>query len=254
MKPIVLIKTGGEIVLPGEKRKILLTNLISISQKYHVIFVHGGKYQINQDVKNKPKFIQGQRYTDKETLIQVTSVLGRINKEIVNEFNSIAISKKANIRGVGISGIDGKIIEAETIESLGYVGKIKSVNPKLINLLLSNNYIPFIYPICGVEYTLLNVNADNVASALATSLKVDKLIFISNVPGILDKNNNIISVIDIKTIKNLLKEKVINEGMIPKVESCLTSIREGVKEIYITNNVNLYKKNKFIFLGTFIKK
>lgn len=233
MKKVIVIKIGGKQLLEIKKRKTLLRNILSLSKKYSVLVIHGGKHQINDALKGKtPKFVNGQRYTDAPTLNTVTETLARVNKELVREFNSML-----NGRAVGLCGIDGETVKAKRIKSLGYVGKINDVNVKLLTLLLTDSYVPFIFPVSSGEGTILNINADNAASAIAIALKAEKLIFISDVPGIFDKNGRIINGINSKTVKYLKKENIVTEGMIPKVDGCLSAIKKGVKEIYITDKI-----------------
>jgi len=246
MKNIILIKAGGNVLSSKIKSSLLLKTISQLLKKYHVVFVHGGKSQINsgmKDLNKKVKFIDGQRYTDEETLKTVESSLSQLNHQIVCKLNNL------NVKAVGICGIDGKMFEIQRIKKLGLVGKIKSVKPDLIISLLKKNYLPVVSPICASN-RILNVNADYVAGALASALKCKKLIFISDVPGILDENGKTIKEIKMKDFNKLKKQNIIKTGMIPKVNNCYSALKKGVKEIYITNKVNFLSKNKIDLSGT----
>lgn len=253
MKDIIVIKIGGKLLADEKTRKKLLKDILILNKKYSVVVVHGGKFQINKDLKSetkekKPVFIKGLRYTDAGTLIQVTGTLARINKELVKEFNSLSKGK-----AVGICGADAGMILVERIKILGFVGKIKSADNRLLMLLLNNNLLPVVFPVCADDKTVLNVNADSVASAIAIGIKAKKLIFMSDVPGVLDKNNLVIPSIDSEKKEYLIKEDIITEGMIPKINSCFDAINECVKEIYITN-VLLIKNKDYFPAGTCLSK
>jgi len=246
MKNTILIKAGGDVLASYRKRMALLETISQLAKKYHIVFVHGGKSQINSDMKTlnkKAKFINGQRYTDEETLKTVESSLSHLNHQIVCELNNL------NVKAVGICGIDGKMFEIQRIKKLGLVGRIKSVNPDLILSLLKENYLPVISPISAGK-RILNVNADYVAGTLASALKCKKLIFISDVPGILDEKGKTIKEIRMKDFDKLKKQNIIKTGMIPKVSNCYSALKEGVKEIYITNKVDFISKGKLNLCGT----
>ncbi|MFN3966934.1 MAG: acetylglutamate kinase [Endomicrobiia bacterium] len=246
MRNIILVKVGGNVLSSKRKRITLLKTLAKLKNKYSVVFVHGGKSQINSDIKSlnkKVKFINGQRYTDEETLKAVENALSQLNHRIVCELNNL------KVKAVGVCGIDGNIFQVQRIKKLGLVGKINKVKTDLIISLLKGNYLPVISPICASN-RILNVNAESVAGALASALKCEKLIYISDVPGIMDNNGNLIKEIKTEEIPKLKRGKIVKTGMIPKIESCYSALKKGVKEVYITNELNFFPSKKFKLSGT----
>jgi len=241
-----VIKYGGSAQVKEElkdsfAKDIAIFNFIGI----RTAIVHGGGPKISyimEKMGKKPQFIQGQRVTDKETMDIVEMVLGDlINKEIVSLINS------HGGKAVGLSGKDGGLINAkkklfgksrkkgsdETID-IGLVGKVSSVDPHILISLEKNGCIPVISPIgVGSRGETLNINADHVAASIAGALKAEKLIILTDVPGIMDKENKIISTLTWKEIKKLINKKIITEGMLPKVQACLDALDQGVSKTHI---------------------
>lgn len=210
------------------------------------VIVHGGGPKISSTMEKmgkKPTFIQGQRVTDKETMDIVEMVLGGlVNKEIVSLIN------KHGGKAIGLSGKDGELIKAkkklmkktladtavEEIIDLGLVGEVTDINAQVIKSLEKESFIPVISPIgIGRHGETLNINADFVASAIASKLKAEKLILLTDVPGIKDKKGNTISTLTGKNIKKLLSDNTISGGMIPKVNACIKAIENGVSKTHI---------------------
>lgn len=242
-----VIKYGGAAMVE-EKLKdafaedIVLLNFIGIKP----VIVHGGGPKINKIMEKmgkKPTFIHGQRFTDEETIDIVEMVLGGlVNKQIVSLINS------HGGRAIGISGKDGNLIKArrkvikklsdETgspeIIDLGLVGEISKVNPKILLSVERDGFIPVIAPISsGKKNETLNINADYVAGAIAYALKAEKLILLTDVEGIKDKNNKLIPMLDNKKIKPLISKNIISGGMLPKVQACQSALKGGVKKTHI---------------------
>jgi len=242
-----VIKYGGSAMVE-EKLKdafaqdIVLLNFIGIKP----VIVHGGGPKINrvmEQMGKKPTFVHGQRVTDKETLDIVEMVLGGlINKEIVSLINS------HGGQAIGLSGKDGNLITArrkiikkispETgtpeIIDLGLVGEVEKVNPEVILSANKNGFIPVIAPISvGHKNETLNINADYVAGVIASALKAEKLILLTDVEGIKDKNNKLISTLNRKKIKTLISKGIISGGMLPKVQACENALNGGVKKTHI---------------------
>jgi acetylglutamate kinase len=191
----------------------------------------------------EPAFIQGQRVTDKETMDIVEMVLGGlINKEIVSLINN------HGGKAVGLSGKDGGLIKAkkkllkksskrdEEVIDIGLVGEVHEINPAILNTLERDGFIPVISPI-GVRRTgeALNINADYVASAIAASLKAEKLLLITDVPGIKDGDGNVMSTLNKLEILELINEGIIGGGMLPKVQACMHAIESGVRKTHIVD-------------------
>jgi acetylglutamate kinase len=213
----------------------------------HPVVVHGGGPQIGNLLERlgiKSKFIAGLRVTDSETMEIVEMVLvGRVNQEIITAINSLGGN------AVGASGKDGKIIVAKKIDisnivqdgidipegaDLGMVGEVERINPHLIKVLESAGFIPVIAPIgFDKEGRSYNINADHVAGKIAGALKAEKLILLTNVPGILDKEKNLISSLTEASARDLMKKGVIASGMIPKVRCAIEALHEGVNKAHI---------------------
>lgn len=234
---IVVIKYGGNAMQSEELKRGVMKDVVLLSQiGIKVVLVHGGGPEISEQIEKvgkKSEFINGLRKTDKETAEIVQMVLaGKINKNLVNliELNGGS--------AMGICGIDGHMIEArQTSEELGYVGDISSINVKPIIDLLDKGYVPVIATIgYDREENIYNINADTVASRIAGGLKACSLIIMTDIKGILrDKNdeNSLITSINVSEAPQLVKEKVIQGGMIPKVSCCIEAIRRGVEKVFI---------------------
>jgi len=225
MKPIV-VKIGGS-VLGSEDTS--LEDLVSLQQQgIPVVVVHGGGKAISewQEKLGIPsQFIKGLRVTDERSLPVVIAVLaGLVNKELVAQVN------KLGGKAIGISGLDGRLMEAQIEdESLGYVGKIAKVNPHPLHALLQAGYIPFIAPI-GFDINKnipLNINADIAAGEIASALKAEKLIFLTDVPGVLDDSGKPLPSLSPEEARGLIASGVISSGMLPKIEACLQAINSG---------------------------
>jgi acetylglutamate kinase len=241
-----VIKYGGAAQVQNNLKEsfakdVVMLNFIGI----RTAIVHGGGPKISaimEKMGKKPKFIQGQRVTDEETMDIVEMVLGGlINKEIVSLINS------HGGKAVGLSGKDGGLIRAkkklikkssktggdETID-IGLVGEVTHVDPHIIMSLEKEGFIPVIAPVgVGPKGETLNINADYVAAAVASALHAEKLILLTDVPGIIDKNKKIVSTLKKHQIKKLINDETISGGMLPKVQACLRGIEGGVAKTHI---------------------
>ena len=214
-------------------RDIVLLKLVGM----HPVVVHGGGPQIDEFLKKTGKesiFTHGMRVTDEETMTIVEMVLGGlVNKEIVQAIH--ACQGKA----IGLTGKDGLLIQARklvlpTDTDLGLVGEVESINPAIITLLEEGGFIPVIAPIgTGHDNKTYNINADLVAGKIAETLKAEKLILMTNTPGVLDENGTIISILDQEIADRLIDSGAISEGMLPKVRCALDAVRKGVKRAHI---------------------
>ncbi|RJQ19732.1 MAG: acetylglutamate kinase [Nitrospiraceae bacterium] len=245
-KTFVIKYGGAAMVEEGLKhafaQDVVLLNFIGIKP----VIVHGGGPKINkvmEQMGKKPTFIQGQRFTDRETIDIVEMVLGGlINKQIVSLINS------HGGRSIGLSGKDGNLIKArkkiirkmspETgtpeIIDLGLVGEVEKVEPQILFSMERDGFIPVIAPIsAGRDNETLNINADYVAGAIASSLKAEKLILLTDVEGIKDKKNKLIPALNAKKIKTLVSNGTISGGMLPKVQACQSAIDGNVKKTHI---------------------
>ncbi len=245
----IVIKLGGHamvdpVVLENAIRDAVLLHYVGI----RVVLVHGGGPEISEKMKQMGKesvFVGGLRVTDQETLEIAQMVLvGKINANIV------ALIAKCGARGVGISGSDGNLIIARKMEvqkveiggvqkevDLGHVGEIEEIDPALLNTLLDTQYIPVVAPIAIDRYGgSLNINADTAAGDIAIALKAYKLVNMTDVEGVMDKGRTkVFRKLTIPEAHGLLKSGAIGEGMIPKVNSVMKSVENGVSFAHIIN-------------------
>lgn len=236
----IVVKYGGNAMINDELKNSVIEDITLL--KYigaNPILVHGGGPDITAALKAyniESRFIGGLRVTDEQTVKVAQMVLvGKTNKEIVSLFN------QKGGKAIGLCGIDGNLIRCKKLEKddsgnpvdLGYVGDIISVDHKLLEV-VQNDYIPVIAPI-GVDENgqSYNINADTVASAIACSIQAEKLIMLTDIDGIHDKDSNIIFEITRQHIQNLIEDGTINGGMIPKVTGCINAIDAGVKRVHI---------------------
>ncbi|MFP4005744.1 MAG: acetylglutamate kinase [Candidatus Hadarchaeia archaeon] len=239
---ILVIKFGGSLLEEIELRDSILRDLVLLKFiGIKPVVIHGGGSEISKEMEKigkKPEFVEGLRVTDEETIdIIHKSLGGKINKELV------LVIQKHGGSAIGISGIDGNLVLAERMsgerKELGYVGEVSKINPKIINYLLDEDFIPVIASIGADENgTSLNLNADHVAAELASAMKAEKLIFLTDVPGVLEdpeREDSLISTLNMGEAKELVESETITEGMIPKVNSCLSSLKSGVNRTHIIN-------------------
>jgi|TARA_B100000902_G_scaffold21830_1_gene26250 acetylglutamate kinase len=231
---IVVIKLGGHAMISDEALETFARDVVLMRQVgINPVIVHGGGPMINSmlDKLNiKSEFINGKRVTDPETMNVVEMVLsGSVNKKIVQAINN------QDGRAVGLSGKDAKLIicKQETPD-LGLVGSPTDVNPEVIFTLFENDMIPVIAPLgAGNNGETLNINGDTVSGAIASALKADRLLLLTDVSGVQDKNGSIITELDSTQIKNWINEGIISGGMIPKTETALLALKGGVRGVVI---------------------
>jgi acetylglutamate kinase len=245
----VVIKYGGHAMVDEELKNNFARDLVLM--KYigiNAVVVHGGGPQIGSLLKKlgkESKFVQGMRVTDEETMDIVEMVLvGKVNQEIVGLIN------RHGGRAVGLSGKDANLIRAEKyylnaekvketppeIIDIGLVGKVKAVNAELITTLMADGVIPVIAPTgVGDGGETYNINADLVAGAVASALAAEKLILLTDVPGVLNRQKELIHTMDERTTRRMIEEGTIEGGMFPKVKCCLKALRGGVKKAHIVD-------------------
>nr|YP_009027611.1 acetylglutamate kinase [Neoporphyra perforata]AGQ17142.1 acetylglutamate kinase [Neoporphyra perforata]AHB35314.1 acetylglutamate kinase [Neoporphyra perforata]AIA19476.1 acetylglutamate kinase [Neoporphyra perforata]AIA19685.1 acetylglutamate kinase [Neoporphyra perforata]AIA19894.1 acetylglutamate kinase [Neoporphyra perforata] len=235
---IIVIKYGGAAMKNQKLKDQVISDLVFLSfVGLRPILVHGGGPEINfwlDRLKILPKFDNGVRVTDQPTMDIVEMVLvGRVNKDLVATIN------KQGGKSVGLSGKDGLLITPRPSgkASLGFVGEVQSVDTKLLKILINNNYIPVIASVAsdkqGQSY---NINADTVAGEVAAALNAEKLILLTDTPGILRNSSDsttLISHLNIKQARDLTQTEVISGGMIPKVNCCIRSLAQGVASAHI---------------------
>ena len=240
----IVIKYGGNAMTDSQlkdsfARDVVLLKLVGMNP----VVVHGGGPQINElldKLGKKGEFIQGMRVTDEETMDVVEMVLGgQVNKEIVNLIN------RHGGKAVGLTGQDGNFIRAKKLLvenkevpgefiDIGLVGDITSIDPGIIEFLDAGDFIPVIAPIgVGSEGETYNINADVVAGKLAEILGAEKLVLLTNTPGVLDKNGKLLTGLTAKEIDGLFADGTLSGGMLPKISSALDAARSGVKSVHI---------------------
>ena len=243
----IVIKYGGSTMEEERMKRSFALDVVLL--KYigmNPVIVHGGGPQIGEmltKIGKKSQFIEGMRVTDGETMDVVEMVLvGKVNKEIVSLIN------QQGGKAVGLSGKDGRLIIAKKLKltksrgkgekpeviDIGMVGEVKAINPGVIEALEKENFIPVIAPVgVGEEGETYNINADLVAGKVASALKAEKLILLTDVEGVMDEKHRLIPTLDVKQAKRLIAQKVISSGMIPKVNCCLDALEEGVTKTHI---------------------
>lgn len=243
----VVVKYGGSIgqeELSNFARDLILMKYVGIKP----VVVHGGGPEIGKKLEQlgmKTSFIAGLRVTDKDTMEVAEMVLvGKINQEIITAINI------QGGKAVGLSGKEGRIVEATKVDieklseknginipkgtDLGHVGEVSAINPSLLKILEDSGYIPVLAPIgSDEEGNSYNINADHVAGKIAGALKAAKLVLLTNVPGIMDDNQNLISSIDEKTARKYIENGTISSGMIPKVMCAIEALQDGVEKVHI---------------------
>ena len=262
----IVIKYGGNAMINEDLKRTVMEDITLL--KYvgmNPVIVHGGGPDISAELKThnvESEFINGLRVTDADTIKIAQMVLvGKTNKEVVSNIN---------INGgnaVGLCGIDGRIIECVPLTEdtegnkidVGYVGKITKVNSGIIKSLCEDEYIPVIAPIgtdkSGQSY---NINADTVASAVATAMGAEKLIYLTDVEGVKDNNGDIIFEITTENAEKLIEDGTISGGMIPKSRACMEAVNQGVNRVHIIDGRILHSIILEIFtdtgIGTMFKK
>lgn len=232
------IKYGGNAIADTAALTDFATAIAELAPNHHLIIIHGGGPQINHwldKVGIESHFVNGQRYTDAAALEVVEmSLCAHVNKAIVRALRTVGLN------AVGISGQDGQLLTATQNTTLGAVGTIQITDPKIINTLLDNGFIPVIAPIaCDNKGNALNINADYAAAYIAGAAKADECLFMTNVDGLLDREKNKITYANRAQINALITDGTINGGMIPKVDCALTALEQGVRQTRILNGLTM---------------
>jgi acetylglutamate kinase len=246
----VVVKYGGNAMVDAELTAGIMQDLILMRLVGMLpVFVHGGGPQIDQAMKTaglQPRFVQGLRVTDRDTVRIVERVLvGEINQEIVATINRLGGS------AVGLSGKDGGLIRARKAApartadgqsvDLGLVGEVAGVDPRPIRTLLEAGYLPVIAPTAAdAEGVTYNINADVVAGEVAAALVAEKLVLLTDTDGILDRQGGLLSTLSRADVDRLVADGTISRGMLPKVQACLTALRGGVGKTHIINGTRTH--------------
>jgi acetylglutamate kinase len=261
----VVIKYGGHAMVDEDlKRKFALDIILMKYIGINPVIVHGGGPQINRFLEKMhivPSYVQGMRVTDGETMDVVEMVLvGKVNKEIVGLINH------CGGKAVGLSGRDGDLVQARKLAikskgasedrppeliDIGRVGEVTQVNPEILTSLERHGFIPVIAPVgVGEDGQAFNINADLVAGAIAAELKAAKLILLTDVEGVRNSNNELISTIYRDQIDDLIAAGVIRDGMIPKVNCCKSALDGGVAKAHIIDG----RQEHAVLLEIFTRK
>ena len=237
---IIVVKYGGNAMISDELRETVINDIVLMKCiGFKPIVVHGGGPYISSFLDRlgeKSEFINGLRYTDKKTMEVVQMVLGgKVNKDLVT------LIEKSGGKAIGLCGLDGSLLKAKKLENeidLGYVGEVTSVNTEAITMALDSGYIPVIGSMAIGEdgNDLYNINADTCAAKIASALKAEKLILLTDVAGVLKDPKDptsLLSVLRLHEIPKLTLQGVIKGGMIPKIQCCVESVRMGVERAHI---------------------
>ncbi len=242
----VVIKYGGNAMIDEDLKSSFAQDIVLLKQVgVNPVIVHGGGPQIGQlleRIGKKTEFIDGMRVTDSETMDIVQMVLGGlVNKEIVSLIN------KHGGRAVGLTGKDGGLINARMLSikrksdaqgsvlvDLGHVGEVESIDPSVVKMLDNDDFIPVIAPIgVGRDGTSYNINADLVAGKLASVLGAEKLLLLTNTPGVLDTEGKLLTGLGARETDQLIADGIIYGGMLPKVNCALDAVKSGVRTSHI---------------------
>lgn len=235
----VVVKYGGSAMIDKDLqlnviKDVALLKLVGMQP----IIVHGGGKEISKWVSllgNEPKFVEGLRVTDADTMEVAEMVLGKVNKGLVQ------MVEQLGVKAVGISGKDGATLKVEKKyvngQDIGFVGNITDVNVELINTLIENDFVPIIAPIgLDDDFQAYNINADDAACAVATAIGAEKLAFLTDIEGVYtdpkDKDT-LISVLTLEKADELIDEGYIGGGMLPKLKNCIDAVRNGVSRVHI---------------------
>lgn len=238
-RKIIVIKYGGSAMVDEELKRNVIQDVVLLKLVgFKPIIVHGGGKEISRwvgKVGMEPKFVNGLRVTDADTMEVAEMVLNKVNKELVTMIQSLGVS------AVGISGKDGGLLNVEKKlskgEDIGFVGNIKNVNPKVLYDLLENDFLPVVCPVgMDDDFNTYNINADDAACAIAEALNAEKLAFLTDIEGVyLDPNDpsTLLSKLFVKEAKELIDNGNVGGGMIPKLQNCIDAIEEGVSRVHI---------------------
>ena len=235
----IIVKYGGSAMLDEELKHnvikdVALLKLIGMKP----IIVHGGGKEISKWIRllgKEPEFVNGLRVTDEETMEVAEMVLNKVNKSLV------AMMGKQGIKAVGLSGRDGKMLQVEKKFSdgkdIGYVGQVTKVNTDLLDSLIEDDYVPVIAPVgLGKEWKAYNINADDVACAVAKAIHAEKLVFLTDIEGVYidpEDKDTLISEMNLQVAKQLIADGVVGGGMIPKLTNCIEAVESGVGRVHI---------------------
>lgn len=238
-RKIIVVKYGGSAMVDEELKMKVIEDVVLLKLVgFKPIIVHGGGKEISrwlEKVNIEPKFYNGLRITDEDTMEVAEMVLGKVNKDLVRMVEGLGIN------AIGISGKDGGLLKVEKKladgKDIGYVGEIKEVNPKILYDLLEKDFLPIVCPI-GIddEFHTYNINADDAACAVARAMEAEKLAFLTDIEGVYsdyDDKSTLISELRVSEAQKLMESGNIGGGMLPKLNNCIDAINNGVSRVHI---------------------
>ena len=238
-RKIIVIKYGGSAMVDEELKRNVIQDVVLLKLVgFKPIIVHGGGKEISRwvgKVGMEPKFVNGLRVTDADTMEVAEMVLNKVNKELVTMIQSLGVN------AVGISGKDGGLLNVEKKlskgEDIGFVGNIKNVNPKVLYDLLENDFLPVVCPVgMDDDFNTYNINADDAACAIAEALNAEKLAFLTDIEGVYKDPKDpesLISELHVQESRDLITNGNVGGGMIPKLQGCIDAIENGVSRVHI---------------------
>ena len=238
-RKIIVVKYGGSAMVDEELKKRVIEDVTLLKLVgFKSIIVHGGGKEISKwvgKVGMEPKFINGLRVTDAETMEVAEMVLGKVNKSLVQHVEELGV------RAIGISGKDGGLLKVEKKYSdgkdIGFVGEVKEVNAQILYDLLEKDFLPIVCPIgLDDEFQTYNINADDAACAIARAMKAEKLAFLTDIEGVYkdpEDPSSLISELWVEEAEKLMAEGYIGGGMLPKLQNCIDAIENGVSRVHI---------------------
>ena len=238
-RKIIVVKYGGSAMADEELKRHVIQDVVLLKLVgFKPIIVHGGGKEISRwvsKVGKEPKFVNGLRVTDEETMEIAEMVLNKVNKSLVSLVHELGV------KAVGISGKDGELLRVDRKYSngqdIGYVGEVKEVNPKILYDLLEKDFLPIVCPV-GFDdsYHSYNINADDAACAIATAVKAEKLAFLTDVEGVYRDpadESTLISELPVSEMEKLIASGTIGGGMLPKLKNCMDAVKNGVSRVHI---------------------
>ena len=238
-RKIIVVKYGGSAMVDENLKKRVIEDVTLLKLVgFKPIIVHGGGKEISKwvgKVGMEPKFINGLRVTDADTMEIAEMVLGRVNKSLVQ------LVEELGVRAIGISGKDGALLKVDKKcsdgQDIGYVGEIKEVNGQILFDLLEKDFLPIVCPVgLDDDYNTYNINADDAACAIARAVKAEKLAFLTDIEGVYKDPKDpdtLISELRVDEAQELMKEGYIGGGMLPKLQNCIDAIENGVSRVHI---------------------
>ena len=238
-RKIIVVKYGGSAMVDEELKKKVIADVVLLKLTgFKPIIVHGGGKEISRWVAKsgmEPKFVNGLRVTDADTMEIAEMVLNRVNKSLVQMVHELGV------KAIGISGKDGGLLHVQKRysngEDIGFVGEIDAVNPKVLYDLLENDYLPVVCPIgFDDKFDTFNINADDAACAIAKSMKAEKLAFLTDIEGVyrdFNDKSTLISELRLAEAERFISEGMVGGGMIPKLTNCIDALKEGVSRVHI---------------------